>query len=145
MHDIVNNDGGGTTVRLAEGDSIDDVPKSHQKLISGPIRVAFQDPHTYFSHLVANAPVPAMKRWLRSVLDENDWQLNLHQGDPEEWTSAGFCWWSDTVRSAEVAPPDEVRPKSRLPVLDDYFSTGVEPAVPCCRTARQIPPRGDVR
>lgn len=122
MYDIVDNEGGGTTVRLTKGDSLDDVPGAYQRLITEPIRKAFEDPLGYFSSLAAEAPVPAMKRWLQAVLCGKDWELHLHQGSPEERTSAGYCWWSDSVRSAEVAPPDQVRGKMLLPILDSYFS-----------------------
>lgn len=121
MCEIEENDAGGTTVWLGRYDSLDDVPESHQKLITAPIRNAFPEPEKFLKKAARYAPVPAMKKYLNALLERNSWILNLHQGVPEEWTSAGYSWYSETVPCAEIGPPREDPAKFPSKTLQNYY------------------------
>jgi hypothetical protein len=117
-----DNDGGGLSVFLIEGDSLDQVPDSHQKLITPTIREVFADPPAHFRGIADICPFPQMAKWLRALLNEEEWMLALHQGDPPEWTSVGFSWASSKVRGADIAPSSGVVPAALSAPLRQYYS-----------------------
>jgi hypothetical protein len=98
------NEGGGTTITLVSGDRLDKVPKTHQELLTPAIREVFSDPIGHFRRVADKCPFPQMAAWLNALLADGEWYLALHRGDPKEWESVGFGWFSDAVRSAEITP-----------------------------------------
>jgi hypothetical protein len=119
---VEENEGGGKSVILEAGDSLDKVPKSHRDLITPQLRETFSDPPSYFRQIADECSFPAMAAWLRILIEEENWELVLHRGDPEEWTSAGIRWWSEKVRSAEITPACAVVPPGLPPTLGRYYS-----------------------
>ena len=116
------NEGGGESIRLGPGDRLVEVPPPHRGLITPAIRAALDDPPRYFRQIADRCPFDKMAAWLRALLAEGEWDLQLHQGYPAEWTSAGFLWASDTVRAA-VITPSHGRPRPGLPpALRRYYS-----------------------
>ncbi len=120
--EIDDNDGGGQTVTLGPGDRLERVPRSHRHLITPAIRQAFPNPVEHFGQIAGRCPFPQMARWLKTLLAGHDWQLQLHQGDPKEWTSAGFFWGSEQVRSALISLPGEDGFSESPAALRQYYS-----------------------
>lgn len=104
--EIKENEGGGETAVLVAGDSLAAVPESHRGLITPAIREAFVNPPAYFAAMANRCPFSQMSQWLRALVATGRWELHLNQGEPEEWTLAGFDWTSDGVRGATVELPD---------------------------------------
>ena len=102
--EIVENEAGGQTVILTGGDELSQVPRSHRRLITASIREAFADTGTYFRSTSDRCPFPQMAKWLRAVLAEGRWELQLNRGWGKH-ASAGFYWRSEEVRGAMIAPP----------------------------------------
>jgi hypothetical protein len=100
----IKNEGGGKTVVLVAGDSLDKVPKSHRDIITPQVREVFADPPGHFRRIADACPFPQMAVWLRALLAEDVWYLALHRGDPPHLTAAGFGWPSETVLDAEITP-----------------------------------------
>ena len=119
--DIEENEGGGTSVLLVEGDDLASVPDSHMHLLSPQLRDAFRDPVSRFRDIAERCPFPEMARWLNALIDDPFWILELNQGDPQQFTSAGFYWLSETVRSASIDLPSDAR-YDYPPALADYYS-----------------------
>ncbi len=117
-----NNEAGEKSVILVPGDRLDKVPRSHRDLITPRIREVFADPIGHFGRVAEVCPFPQMGAWLRSLLAQGEWYLALHRGDPEHWTSVGFGWYSDTVRSAEITPSAGVAPMALPSALQRYYS-----------------------
>jgi hypothetical protein len=109
--EIQENEGGGKSIILGEGDDLSKVPRSHRGLITPAIREAFADPPGYFRQLAQRCPFRKMAKWLRGLVLGGGWELHLNRGDPKEWTLAGFSWGSVMVRGATVGLPNH-------PVLD---------------------------
>jgi hypothetical protein len=120
--EIDENDGGGQSVLLVEGDTLDEVPDSHRDLITPAIQEAFVNPRGHFRKIARKCPFPKMAAWLRALLKENDWELGLHHGDPAEWTAAGFHWRSSKVFGAEIAPSAGPTPAALPAALQRFYS-----------------------
>jgi hypothetical protein len=120
--ETIENDGGGKSVMLAAGDSLEKVPKSHRDLITPRIREVLEDPAAYFGEVAARTPFRNMAKWLRALMKENNWELALHQGDPKEHRAARFAFYSEKVRWAEITPAAERVPASLPPTLREYYS-----------------------
>lgn len=116
------NLGDGTSLILEPGDELAQAPGSFQALITPEIRQAFADVPGYLSRIAALCPFPNMKAWLEAALDADSWELALHQGDPAEWTAAGFAFWPEDVYPAEVAPPRSEVPSGLPETLKTYYS-----------------------
>lgn len=119
---IEDNEGGGSSVFVFAGDGLGEVPESHRGLITPGLRKAFVDPPAYFRRIAETCPFPNMAAWLRALLGEGAWALGLHRSFRPEWSAAGYCWWSDHVRSAEIAPPGGRTPRGLPAALKGYYS-----------------------
>lgn len=119
---IEENEAGGKTINLVAGDDLTKVPQSHRHLITTPIREAFVDPPAYFKGIAKRCRFPAMARWLGALLAANQWELHLNQGDPKQWTLAGFDWSSDQVRGATIALPSDCNLDGYPAALKEYYS-----------------------
>ncbi len=119
--EIIENEGRGTSVILVSGDDLGDVPDSHLHLLTPQLRDAFSDPVERFREIAKRSPFPEMSRWLNSLLEAPQWQLQLHQGDPLEYVAAGYFWASETVRSATIDLPSDAA-TSYPTALAEYFS-----------------------
>lgn len=117
----VENEAGGTSVLLDEGDDLRKVPRSHRHLLTDALRAAFPDPVGYFAGIARRCPFPKMRRWLKALVAEGSWQLQLHQGWPEEWNLAGFKWRSQKVGSAVVGLPSGAELAALCPALHRYY------------------------
>lgn len=117
---IEDNEDGGTSVILEEGDDLASVPDSHAYLITPQLREAFSDPVGRFCKIAECCPFPEMARWLRTLLETPRWQLELNQGDPQEYASAGYYWASQYVRSATIDLPGGTLPKFPKTLVDYY-------------------------
>jgi hypothetical protein len=71
------NDGGGTTLVLAEGDDLDAVPDSHRDIVTDVLRHTFRDPSAYFSELAGRTPIPNLQRYLSRFVSDGRWSLLL--------------------------------------------------------------------
>lgn len=119
------NEAGGKSVVLYPGDDLKKVPKSHRMLLTPQLREAFHDPHSYFLRVAERCPFPSMAAWLRAVIADGVWELDLHRAGPSipvEWTEAGIVWWSDDVRSAEITPARESVRADLPPALRQYYA-----------------------
>ena len=88
------NDGGGTTLGLANGDDLDEVPDSHQDLLTDSIRQAFRDPVSCFSAIAKQTQIPSLDHYLGRFVADGNWLLLLadtYMMDRE--TIAGFQWF----------------------------------------------------
>jgi hypothetical protein len=119
--EIRGNEAGGQTVTLAGGDDLRKVPKSHRHLITSNIRTAFADPTQYFRDVADQCRFPQMARWLRALLAENQWALQLHRGYGKH-ASAGFCWRSENVRCAMIGLPSDLDLSGYPASLQEYYS-----------------------
>jgi hypothetical protein len=120
---IEDNCGGGDTVILDPGDSLDDVPSSHRKLLTAALRRAFADPIAHFRDIAERCPFPRMVQWLEKLLKEGKWALHLNKCNPEygDWSLTGFQWSSKQVRGATIALPRK-KPRGLPKSLQDYYS-----------------------
>lgn len=113
--------GMGVTVTLFEGDNLADIPASHAHLLSVPLREAFAEPVARFRAIADECPFPEMARWLNILLEAPRWSLELNLSDDDEYSTAGFNWESDTVRSAVIGLPTSL-PEHLPATLTRYYS-----------------------
>lgn len=119
--EIEDNECGGQSVILVAGDDLREVPKSHRPLLTPRIRKAFIDPTGYFRKVADRCRFKQMARWLKALLAENQWGLQLHRGYGT-YASAGFSWRSEKVRGAMIGLPAE-QDRSGFPAaLQEYYS-----------------------
>ena len=111
------NDAGGLSVFLVSGDDLNQVPASHRRLVTPTLVNVFDDPPAYFLGVAGRCPFPQMSAWIRALVDDGAWALGLHRSFRKDWNAAGFSWWSDAVRSAEITPPDGPSPGNLPPAL----------------------------
>src|SRR6516162_3933672 len=91
----------GTTVLCGAGDNLDEVPRSHRRLITPAIRKIFASPKTYFRGIAKKCQFPKMAEWLRAVTEEDDWKLELTVSK-DYGNRAGFEWRAKSVRGATI-------------------------------------------
>src|SRR5205823_5457754 len=103
-------------------DCLTKVPKSHCDLVTSHIRKVFADPSAHFFQVANSCPFSPMAKWLKALVAEGTWMLGLHRGDPPTWTQAGFLWWSDKVRSAEIGPSSGEALPDHPKTLREYYS-----------------------
>src|SRR5947209_908123 len=115
------NDAGGLSVFLVSGDDLNQVPASHRRLVTPTLVNVFDDPPAYFLGVAGRCPFPQMSAWIRALVDDGAWALGLHRSFRKDWNAAGFSWWSDAVRSAEITPPDGPSPGNLPPALARYY------------------------
>ena len=120
--EVRNNEAGGQSVVLFAGDNLRKVPRSHRHLLTPPVRGALADPAAHFRQVADRCRFEAMARWLRALLAEGRWRLELHLGYDGQSEAAGFYWSADAVRSAMVAPAAGADLTTYPPVLRHYFS-----------------------
>lgn len=88
------NDGGGTTLVLAEGDDLDAVPESHLDVLTDSIRIAFRDPASYFADVARRTTIPNLQRYLSSFVADGRWSLLLAETYMmKRDTIAAFQWF----------------------------------------------------
>lgn len=119
---IQKNDAPGKSVILVPGDDLAKVPKSHRELLTPQIREIFRDPPEYFRRIARDCPFATMKKWLRAVLKNGDWRLDLHRGHVPEWTSVGYVLYSPKVRAAAITPTPCPPPTTLPAVLQSFYS-----------------------
>lgn len=119
---VEENEGGGMTVILCDGDDLRKVPKSHRQLITAAIREAFANPAEYFDHIAKCCPFRKMSRWLKTLVTKGDWELELNRRSPKEWTLAGFNWYSEKVRGATIGLPDNTNLQIAPDALQSYYA-----------------------
>jgi len=88
------NDGGGTTLILAEGDDLDAVPDSHRDIVTDSVRAAFRDPIAYFSDAAGQTEIENLQLYLRNFTSGGRWSLLLadtYMMDRD--TIAAFHWF----------------------------------------------------
>ena len=119
---IVPAEFGGTDVLLAPGDTLKDVPKSHQHLLSDEIRAVFADPLLHLADVIARCPFSAMRQWLEALHKAADWELVVHMPSYGDGT-AGFDWRSQKVRGAIIQPSCGVLAFGHRPAeLNTYYT-----------------------
>jgi hypothetical protein len=119
---VEKNEGGGKSVFLTAGDRLTKVPKSHRELLIPCIQEAFADPSAHFLRVAKICPFPQMAKWLKALVAGGTWMLGLHRGDQPGWTQAGFLWFSDEVRSAEISPSIGEPLPNQPTTLQRYYS-----------------------
>ncbi|WP_143544062.1 hypothetical protein [Rhodopirellula sp. MGV] len=88
------NDGGGTTLVLADSDDLDSVLDSHRDIITASVRDAFRDPAAYFSELVSEATIPNLRKYLTNFVADGRWTLLLADTYMmDRATIAAFQWF----------------------------------------------------
>ncbi len=120
--DILENDAPGTSVTLVAGDDLAKVPKSHRKLLSPLLRDIFRDPPGHFQRIAQACPFATMAKWLRAVLKNGGWKLELHRGHVPEWTSVGFLLYGPKVRAATITPSPGPPPATLPAALQSLYS-----------------------
>ena len=101
---VQENQAGGESVILSQGDDLDRVPESHRDCITSAIQAAFGDPAEYFHSVADRCKFPLMIEWLRKVTT-GPWRLCLHDGRMfGQGLRGGFYFKSDRVLSATVYP-----------------------------------------
>jgi hypothetical protein len=116
------NEAGGVSVYLVNGDDLNEVPDSHRTSITPVIREVFVDPPAFCRRIADRTPFPHMATWLRALAEEEIWALGLHHSSRDEWTAAGFTFWSDEVFGAEITPSDGSDTPGLPPTLRGYYS-----------------------
>lgn len=120
---VKENEAGGLSAFIDQSETLRVVPKSHRALLTPELRQAFRNPEKYLQGLIERCPFPAMEKWLTALLESCSYQLELHQGEPPQWTEAGITWFSDEVCSARITPalaetaprhPEELKQYYRL-------------------------------
>jgi len=117
-----SNDYDGVTVILTGENRLDQVPASHQSLVTPAIREAFADPPAFFLALAKQCSFPKMALWLQKLVAANDWSLVLHQAEPEFLSLAGFEWGNNEVKGATIALPHQPNLVGLPPTLQTYYS-----------------------
>ena len=100
------NDGGGSTLVLAEGDDLDSVPESHRDIVTDSIRTAFRDPVSYFAGLASRTAIPNLNRYLSNFVTDGRWSLLLadtYMMDRD--TVAAFQWFHADQSACMLGPP----------------------------------------
>lgn len=92
------NDGGGTTLILAEGDDLDALPESHHDIVTDSIRTAFRDPASYFAEIASRTAVPNLQRYLSNFVAGGRWSLLFAET---------FMMDRDTVAAFQWFHPDQ--------------------------------------
>ncbi|QEG38195.1 hypothetical protein UC8_01480 [Roseimaritima ulvae] len=116
------NDGGGTTLILAEGDNLDDVPESHRGVVSDPVRHAFRDPHAYFSGVASRTTIPNLQKYLSDFVAHGRWCLLLADTYMmDRSTIAGFQWVHPGQHACLFGPATKPCSDTRFsPLYNDF-------------------------
>ena len=88
------NDGGGTTLVLAERDDLDAVPDSHRDIVTDSVRDAFSDPVSYFSDIASRTEIQNLQLYMHNFASGGRWSLLLadtYMMDRD--TIAAFQWF----------------------------------------------------
>jgi len=99
------NDGGGTTLVLAEGDDLAAVPESHRDIVSDSVRDAFLDPVAYLSDIASRTTIPNLRKYLSNFVIGGRWSLVLaetYMMDRE--TIAAFQWLHPDQHACMLGP-----------------------------------------
>jgi len=90
-----SNRAGGITITLSPSESLDDVPKTHQALITDAIREAFVDPAGYFVELGVQSKLPGFQAFISELVRLAKPSLLLATGDEMfGGPTVGFQWWA---------------------------------------------------
>ena len=118
----IPNDAFGTTLLLSKGDDLDDVPESHQDMITESIKKAFQDPVAHFSERAARTTIPNLQRYLNNGISGDNWLLLLADANlMERSTIAGFQWFHPDQRQCIFGLPDKPCTDKRFSLFCDDF------------------------
>src|ERR1700761_2594010 len=102
---FVENQGGGTTIVLVEGDSLDAVPASHADILTPELREAFRDPRACFSEIARQTRIKSFQDLLTRHVDKGRWELLLADTYMmERSTVGGFVWYARGVMPLMVEP-----------------------------------------
>lgn len=101
---IEESEFGGTDVLLTSGDRLEDIPQSHQHLVTAPVRRTFPDPIGNLADIIDRCPFQEMKRWLKNLHKIGDWHLVIHRAEYDDSGMAGFHWSGGEARSAIISP-----------------------------------------
>lgn len=113
-----NNDGGGVTIALRDGDDLDAVPQTHRGLVTETIRNAFRNPRNYFHTIAERTIVPNLARYLKKFVESGRWQLILADTYMmRRETVAGFRWSHPDQHSSLLVPTARLPPHPELGVL----------------------------
>jgi hypothetical protein len=116
------NDGGGTTLMLAEGDDINALPDSHRDVLNDHIREAFRDPAAFFSNVANRTTIPNLSRYLKAFVEQGRCTLLLADTYmPSRKTIGAFQWFHPEQHACMFSPT--VEPCSDLrfaPLYKDF-------------------------
>ncbi len=99
------NDAGGVTYTLTEGDRLDDVPPSHREIITPDIQEAFPDPRAYFARIAKVSMQRNFSAWLGKMVEKGHWSLVLANANPMFGECVvAFQWSLSGVWGAMVEP-----------------------------------------
>ena len=104
--EVRENEAGGQSVILNAADKLNEIPGSHQFILTDDIVQVFDDPKARFHAIRKTCPFSAMSAWLEGLLTDAKWSLELHTNYSGNGT-AGFHWSSSKVRSATIMLPLE--------------------------------------
>ncbi|WP_442510524.1 hypothetical protein SH528x_002149 [Novipirellula sp. SH528] len=100
------NDGGGTTLVLADGDDLASVPDSHRDIITDSVRDAFRDPAAYFSEIASRTAIPSLRNYLANFVADGRWTLLLADTYMmERATIAAFQWFHPAQYACMLIAP----------------------------------------
>lgn len=115
------NDGGGTTLVLAEGDDLDSVPESHVDILTDPIRRAFGAPTSYFGEVAKRTPITNLRGYLSNFVTDGRWTLLLADTYMMDRDTIGaFQWLHPDQHACMITPADAPCSDRRFsPIYDD--------------------------
>lgn len=99
------NWGGGVTLILREGDSLDNVPQSHLDIVTPEIREAFTNPSDFFRAIAWKSKVKNFSVWLNTLINTGSWSLQLADTYMmKRSTIGGFRWSAKGIYGAIISP-----------------------------------------
>ncbi|MDM4019593.1 hypothetical protein, partial [Roseiconus lacunae] len=117
------NDGGGTTLVLADSDDLASVPESHRDIITDSVREAFHDPAAYFSEVASRAVIPNLGKYLANFVTDGRWTLLLADTYMmDRATTAAFQWFHPAQYPCMLGTPTADCGDSRFASFYDLLS-----------------------
>lgn len=114
----IANRGGGDTIILNAGDSLDDVPVSHSDIVTSELRAAFIDPPAYFNRIASHSQLASFGAYLNHLASEGRWSLVLADTYMMERRTIGaFQWSHPCIRGAMIAPKSSLLGNSQFDTL----------------------------
>ena len=118
---IVDNNLDGVSVILSTTESIEKVPDNYQKLVSEPLRSAFEDPQAFIEESIVRCKISSVKKFLKTLRNHEGCDLEVHQDKNFECQLAGLRFWLNQDFGILVAPSNgRINPHLPAPLKHLY-------------------------